>query len=94
MTYQDTNKDGLYTAGEPVIGVHEALRSGLTLAPTANPSNVVNRVSFNSIGLAPGSLGSLTLRDTAGSTRIICIAISGRPRLVPLGGACTNGIDQ
>lgn len=94
ITYIPSNSNGNFTAGDPVINVHEALRGGITLAPPVSPSNVANRISFTSLGLASGSLGSLVFTDPSGKTRTVCIAISGRARLLPAGASCSNGIDQ
>lgn len=69
-------------AGDTILSAHEALNSSISL--TGN-NNVANQVLFNSVGLASGSNGTLTMTDTVNNVRTICIATSGRARLLPKG---------
>lgn len=83
------------TGNDCLMTSHEALTGGVTLVGN---NNVTNRVTFNTIGLAVGSNGALVLKyadDTANTnTRLVCIATSGRARLMPkgtVGSSCTAG---
>ncbi len=79
------------TGDECLLATHTALTGSVSL--TGN-NNVANRVTFNSIGLATASNGALVLKytDDTGNTntRVICVATSGRARLMPKGTAVAS----
>jgi type IV fimbrial biogenesis protein FimT len=80
------------TTGNPILNVHEALNSSLS---AVGNNNVINQVAFNSLGLMPGGMGAIKVKFTDDTTdsnvRYICVASSGRPRLIPKGSAaCTS----
>lgn len=92
MTYVDANSDSSYTSGETVLNVHEAMNSSLS---AVGNNNVINQILFNSLGLMPGGMGAIKIKfadDAAdANVRYICVASSGRPRLIPKGSvACNN----
>lgn len=74
-----------------LLTTHEALTGGVSLVGN---NNVSNRVSYGTLGLAAGSNGALLLKyadDTANTnTRLVCIATSGRARLMPKGTATAS----
>ena len=78
--YADADRSSALNAGDTVMATHEALRGSITLVGN---NNVANQILFTSLGLASTSNGTLTMTDTAGNTRTICIATSGRARLLP-----------
>lgn len=76
-----------------LLTIHEPLTGGVTLVGN---NNVANRVTYGTLGLATGSNGALILKyadDAANAnTRVVCIATSGRARLMPKGtstASCT-----
>jgi type IV fimbrial biogenesis protein FimT len=89
ITYVPTNANGNFTAGDTVLNVHEPLNSALSA--TGN-NNLTSRVLFSSLGLAPARMGAIVIVSPSDNTntRTICIAYSGRARLVPKGSTCSS----
>ncbi|MEK6807274.1 MAG: GspH/FimT family pseudopilin [Pseudomonadota bacterium] len=84
------------TAAETVLDSHEALTGGTTLRGN---TNVVNRVTFNSQGMAPSHIGTIVLCDSRGGAaaqadaREIVISTSGQTRLTtPTSRSQTNPV--
>lgn len=86
LVYVDVDRSSALNTGDIVLTTHEALDSSITL--TGN-NNVANQVLFTSIGLANTSNGTMTMTSSS-DTRTICIATSGRARLMPKGSTCTS----
>ena len=101
MIYQDTNRNGNYDVGEPILNVHEAMNSSIW---TRGNNNVANKVSFDTLGMARTNTGALAMgaltvtfggvTSNSNNMRLLCIASSGRPRLMPkiyVPATCTSG---
>ncbi|MGH8455896.1 MAG: GspH/FimT family pseudopilin [Stenotrophobium sp.] len=70
--------------GEPILHRHGALAGGLTVTGS---NNVANRVFFTSRGIVTtNGMGSFAFNDgRAEGVRLICLPVTGRPRLTANG---------
>ena len=84
-----------------ILNVHEAMNSSIW---TRGNNNVANNVSFDTLGMARTNTGALAMgaltvtfggvTSNSNNMRLLCIASSGRPRLMPktyVPTTCTSG---
>jgi Tfp pilus assembly protein FimT len=86
---EDRDGVGGFLAADAILQTRGPLSGGTTLRGN---NNVVNRVTFNSQGMTPGSTGTLKLCDSRGyrSSREIITAFTGRVHVCKL---TTQGCD-
>lgn len=86
FVFADANRNSAFDAGEPVLMRRDALSGSVTVSGN---NNVANRLFYTTQGIVgTAGMGTFTLQDSRPApdgVRTICVAVTGRPRLLPAG---------
>ena len=94
IVFVDMNANGTVDAGDDVVKVQQALPNIASIQDDSNPANTLQIFRYEPTGWAKAASQTFNITPTgsvpAGSTRLVCVSINGRPALRKQGTALCN----
>jgi len=87
IVYIDSNRDALYTNGEEILRVHQALPTNITMTVTPGSTPAGDRTYYRPTGPADAD-HTFTVCQTGYSGRVVTLLASGRTSVAATAAVC------
>ncbi len=85
IVFVDMNADGTVDAGDSIMKVQQSFSNIASIQQDSNPSSTLSTFRYEPTGWAKAATQTFNFTPTgtvpAGSTRLVCVSVNGRPAL-------------